>query len=142
MTIQGNGKANSTLKAAQVYVGAGISVVPIRRDGSKSPAIATWSPLQERLPTAEEITRWFGGSEPAGIATIGGAVSGGLELIDFDEDADRVYPEWRDLVEDECPGLMDRLSVVKTPREPAGYHIRYRCTEVPVQGNMKLATDE
>src|SRR5262249_45241058 len=136
-----NVKSSHTLQAARAYVGAGISVVPIKRDGSKLPLIE-WGVLQERLPAEEELTRWFDRSDPAGIATVGGLVSGGLELIDFDKQAATVYPEWRDLVEDECPGLMDRLSVVRTPREPAGgYHVRYRCTEVTVCGNMKLATE-
>jgi putative DNA primase/helicase len=126
---------NETLWAAKAYAQAGLSVLPIRADGSKAPAIGHWKEYQQRLATAAEIERWFGNGHPVGIAVISGAVSGGLELIDFDAEAETIYPAWRELVGAEAAGLCDRLSVAKTPK---GYHVRYRCT-AQISGNTKLA---
>lgn len=129
----------STLATACDYLAAGLSVLPIRRDGSKAPALRAWNWLEAELPTPDHVTEWFDVASPPGIAIICGAVSGNLELIDFDRRADELFPAWRDLVEADSPGLVERLSVVRTPRP--GYHVRYRCTEVPIPGNVKLAED-
>jgi hypothetical protein len=68
-----------------------------------------------------------------------GAVSGNLEKIDFDRG--ELFGLWRELVEAQAPGLVARLSVVQTPREPPGYHVGYRCREVQIPGNTKLAME-
>jgi hypothetical protein len=127
-----------TLAAARAYVAAGLSVVPIRRDGSKAAAVA-WKDHQARLPSDEELVRWFGGAEPLGIALLGGAISGCLETLDFDEQAEATFAAWSELVEAECPGLVSRLSVARTPRQPPGRHVRYRCPDDEIGGNAKLA---
>jgi hypothetical protein len=152
-----NENTRSQLILATALVDSGISLVPIKRDGSKTPDPTdlprewddqdarykpTWNPLQERLATAEELQKWFGGSKPAGIATIGGKVSGNLEILDFDVNAADIFSAWRALVEDEAPGLVEKLNVVATPRDPAGYHVRYRCAEVVIPGNTVLAAEE
>jgi len=64
-------------------------------------------------------------------------VSGGSEVIDFDRGG--LFAPWRALVEAEAPGLVRRLTVVRTPREPDGYHVYYRCPEAA--GNTKLAQE-
>jgi len=68
------------------------------------------------------------------IAIVGGAVSGNLECLDFD-DPD-TYEPFLELLELRCPGLHARLLKRRTPS--GGYHVVYRCTE-PVAGNLKLA---
>jgi hypothetical protein len=150
---------NDTFLAATMYLQAGLALVPISRDGSKAPSAAdlpvkldesgepvlddkgrpcrSWAVFTSRLPTLEEIQQWFDRPQPAGIATVSGAVSGNLELLDFDEEAAVVFPAWCALVEAECPGLLARLNVVKTPRP--GYHVRYRCPGITIPGNTKLA---
>ncbi len=149
--------ADSVLERARQYVRAGISVIPIRRDGSKAPdpvnlpriwnddtskSKTSWKPFTQRCPTDEELQKWFGGGKPAGIGVITGAVSGALELLDFDAEARDIFPKWWALVNHEAPGLVERLSIVQTPREPdGGVHVRYRCPDVKIPGNMKLATD-
>lgn len=130
----------TVLDAALAYLQAGLSLVPIARDGSKRPIIR-WKPYQKRLPTEAEVRDWFAGPAPPGIALVGGAVSGDLEQLDFDQDAEVLFPAWQALVEEECPGLCARLSVVRTPRQPCGYHPRYRCHDVPIPGNTDLAID-
>jgi putative DNA primase/helicase len=59
---------------------------------------------------------------PCGLAVIGGAVSGDIEILDFDA-VDRVAP-WAATVEERAPGLLDRLILVQTPRP--GLHVYYR----------------
>jgi putative DNA primase/helicase len=129
---------NPTLDAALADLRAGLSVIPIRRDGSKAPTCA-WKRYQKLRATEAKLRAWFGHPDPPGIAILGGAVSGGLELLDFDVGAETIYPQWRELVEAERLGLLAKLSVVRTPRP--GFHIRYRCVEIPIPGNMKLAVD-
>jgi hypothetical protein len=144
------------LETARGLLAAGISYLPVARDGSKKPWTnllpqvwnqdtgkfdRKWKPLQGRLPTQEETRDWYDRPGPPGIATICGAVSGNLELLDFDREAADVFPRWRNLVGEEAPRLVERLNVTRTPRLPAGYHVRYRCREVPIPGNDKLATD-
>ena len=136
--VRAQPSTNGPLDAALQCLHAGISVVPIRRDGTKAPTVK-WEPYQSRRATEAEARRWWGKSDPPGIATICGAVSGGLELIDFDKDVDTIFPAWRTLVEAERPGLLERLTIVKTPRP--GYHVRYRCPDIDIPGNEKLATD-
>lgn len=131
-------RRNPALDAALTYIQAGLSVVPIKRDGSKAPAVP-WKQFQARRPTDAELIRWFDRADPSGVAVLGGAVSGGLECIDFDVQAPSIYPQWRELVEAEAPGLADRLCVIRTPRP--GFHVRYRCTETTIPGNTKLAVD-
>jgi len=134
-------KAANVYPIARAYLHAGLSVIPIRRDGSKAPSVGTWKEYQTRLPTEEELRTWYDRPKPPGIAIIGGAVSGGLERLDFDVRADVLFPGWQALVEAEAPGLLDHLPLVQTPREPAGYHIYYRCVEVATPSNTKLAED-
>lgn len=134
--------------AATRYVGAGLSVIPIAPDGSKSPAWGllpkickpdgkvkhAWKPFQSRRATSAEIESWYTGWGPlCGIAVIGGEISGGLEMIDFDT-ADLVEP-WRELVTAQNAALLDRLVMVRTPRP--GVHVYYRC--VVADSSQKLA---
>ena len=79
-----------------------------------TPPWPTWKPYQARIAHDQELVRWF--AQPnVGIALIAGAVSGNIELLDFD-DPSTLRP-WGDLVEDAAPGLMARLVIVQTPTE-------------------------
>jgi hypothetical protein len=149
MTDYGTRNGHSdVLRKALAYCDAGLSVLPVARDGSKAPdwtrlprvgGHATWDPLKEELQSREDVERMFRGERPPGIGVIGGAVSGGLECVDFDREAESIFPAWCELVEAEAPGLVARLSVARTPKP--GFHVRYRCPDVEVPGNTKLAVD-
>lgn len=133
-----------TLKAAMAYLRAGLNLLPVRLDKSKRPdadllPYGKWKHLQSRLLTDTEASAYFGRRDPRGIGVICGKVSGNLETIDFDKQADEIFPAWRQLVEMECSGLLKRLNIVQTPREPAGYHVRYRCPESDIPGSHHLA---
>lgn len=119
------------LNTALSLIGAGISVIPILLDGTKSPKLGSWTEYQSRLPTDIEAVSWF--KQPCGIAAIGGKISRGLECIDFDDAS--CYEPWREMVDEERPGLIGRLSVARTPS--GGWHVRYHADKV--QGNLKLA---
>jgi len=108
------------------YLASGISVIPVLLDGSKEPSIK-WKQYQNRLPTADEVRRWF--SRPAGIGFVTGAVSGGLEVLDFDQP--ECFEPWRSMV----GGLIERLPTVETAS--GGFHVLYRCREIC--GNSKIA---
>lgn len=109
------------------YVSAGLSIVPLRLDGSKSPAVGSWKEYQHRPPTPHEIDEWF--SRPVGIGIVTGRVSGGLEVIDFDQW--EMFEPWRELT----TGINEYLPIVETAS--GGFHAFYRCRQIT--GNAKLA---
>ena len=116
----------TTLTAAMAYTSAGLSVMPVRTD--KKP-IGKWKRHQERIPAQIEIMKWFGKGN-YNIAILGGQVSGGLLILDFDLRADEIFPAWQQMIGD--VGMS--LPVAKTGK---GYHVYLRC-ENPAN-NTKLA---
>lgn len=112
------------------YVAAGISIIPLRMDGSKAPALKSWNEFRTRFATNDELDRWF--SRPAGIGIVCGVLSGGLEVLDFDEEPEATFSAWTKRLPLE---LFARLSVVKTGG--LGYHVPYRCGVIG--GNTKIA---
>ncbi len=99
---------NHTLDVALAYLGSGLSIIPVARDGTKQP--------DARLLPRE-----------------------------YDDDTGHFKATWNpfkdqcEMVESEAPGLLAKLSIAKTPKP--GYHVRYRCSEVSIPGNTKLAED-
>jgi hypothetical protein len=149
-----SGDSNPVYQTALAHLRAGDSIIPIRRDGSKAPQtnllprvwvqhqgkeVPTWSPFKECIVDEATARLWWGRKCPPGIAAVNGQVSGNRESLDFDRDAATIFPAWSDLVEAECPSLIARLCVVRTPRQPAGYHVHYRISGMAVPGNQKLA---
>jgi hypothetical protein len=122
----GQGKAQA-LETALGYAEAGLCVLSVQLDGSKEPNPKVWKAYQTRKPTARELARWFTRGE--GFGLVCGAISGNLEVIDFDDLS--LFDPWAALVEKEAPGLLARL-----PLDDHG-HVFYRCAEI--DGNAKLA---
>ena len=123
-------QTESTQAYARDYIDHGYSVVPMRLDGSKAPSLSSWKDYMLRLPTEQELDQWF--QRPAGIGLICGAVSGGLEVIDFDM-AELIWP----LLSMVPTSLKERLAIYETP---GGWHLAYRCSAIC--GNRKLASWE
>jgi replicative DNA helicase len=128
---------------AREYVAAGISILPIKPDGSKAPEAKflplgadgkpTWAPFQSQIADPETISRWYGNGSRLGIAAIGGLVSGGLEILDLD--CAEVFGPWGELVKAAGGSeLLARLVIVRTPN---GWHAYFR--SATPEGNMKLA---
>lgn len=126
--------SETALEAAKRYLAGGLSVIPVRPNGSKKPAVGSWKQYQKRLPTPEEIEDIF--DEGHGVAIIGGEVSGNLEILDFD--APELFQPWCELVRASRPTLLEAIPLVQTPS--GGYHLPYRC-EV-IGRNQKLASEE
>jgi hypothetical protein len=103
----------SPLEAARHYVGLGLSVIPIRADGTKAPALGSWKEYQRRLPREDELEEWFANGHALGVAVVCGEVSRNLEVLDFDSDA--AYRQWARRVLAERPDALEALPCVRTP---------------------------
>lgn len=129
MNETANGRAPA--EYAVDYLAAGLSVVPIRGDGSKKPTVA-WKQYQTTAPTMSDVNRlWL--ADNIGVGIIHGKVSGSTEAIDIDND--ELFRPFVMEVERSAPGLLDRLTFIKTPRP--GRHIVYKCNAI--EGSQVLA---
>jgi len=108
--------------AALGYLEAGLSVLPIGRD--KRPA-GKWEQYQETRATAEQASRW---NSPA-VGILGGRISGNLWILDFDLEAEEIYPAWRALLAEKYPGLAAALEGAPVARTSKGYHVYLRLPE-------------
>jgi hypothetical protein len=126
----------TTRQAALLALKSDLSVVPIAADGTKKPLLS-WSRFIKEAATPFEVSGWFSKWPDAGIAVIGGAVSGNLEILDFDK-----AEEWNRFVgaarSAGLLGLVRRIAQGYMERSPKGRHLLYRCQE-PVEGNHPLA---
>lgn len=130
---------SSILDVALAARAAGLSIVPAREDGSKRP-LGTWRRYEHALPSEAEIRAWYTNGRQ-GIGIVCGAVSGNLELLDFDHGGAEVWKQFVQRCHERGIGdVLDRVVAgyaEKTPRGE-GVHALYRCTG-PVDGNLKLA---
>ena len=121
-----------TFTASTRYAAAGISVIPVKSDGTKQPAVS-WKVFQQRLPTDEERAKFFANGHQLGIVC--GAVSGNFNLQDFDK------PGLCDLFEQAAAdnGLRDLVQkLVRIGTPSGGDHFYFRSVSPPA-GNLKLA---
>lgn len=84
------------LEVARRYVAAGLSVIPIRADGSKAPAVAKWAEYAERFPDDHELSHWFAPERAVGIGVVCGKVSGNLAVLDFE--SHDIWTRWLDVI--------------------------------------------
>jgi len=115
------------------YRNAGLSVLPANPQ-LKFAALPQWKQYQLRLPTETEVQGWFGNGQ-SGLCIVTGAVSGNLEMIDFDLQA-QLFEAWQQRVKEAAPDLVPRL-VIETSQS-GGRHVIYRC-DSQICGNLKLA---
>lgn len=118
---------------ARQYRDAGLSVIPCR---NKRPTTGTWSQYQADRPTDEQLDHMFSGHADQ-IAVICGAVSGGLEVIDFDLKNDTTGTLWDRVWSDIVEYFNGAPPLVVVNTKSGGVHLYYRCTEIA--GNQKLA---
>jgi len=111
---------------------AGLCVLPAIA-AEKRPALRSWKEYRRHLPTEQQVRTWFAGAEA--ICIVAGAVSGNLEMLDFDGGG-ALYSPWAELIQGEAPGILDRLVIERSPS--GGGHVVYRC-EALIPGNQKLA---
>ena len=125
---------NATQQAALAYIRAGLSILPTGKD--KIPVIKSWKSRMVTIPAESTIRTDF--KNGACLAIVGGQVSGNVECLDFDFEG-RLFTAWMNLVDNDAPGLVDRLVIQET--QNGGFHAAYRCEE-PVGGSKKLSEDE
>jgi hypothetical protein len=123
------------LDAALDAAAAGLSVVPPREDGSKRP-LAEWKDYQVRAASLDQVRAWYANGR-AGLGLVCGAVSGNLELLEFEaEDVYEAYAAAADALG--LSPLVDRIEAGYLEQSPAGgLHWLYRCPVI--EGNTKLA---
>ncbi|MFM8271982.1 MAG: bifunctional DNA primase/polymerase [Gemmata sp.] len=134
MTLAEAIEAGDLLAVARHYVAAGLSVIPVRADGSKAAAVK-WADLMERAPTADELTAWFAPHRAVGVAIVCGKVSGNLAVMDFESDS--AWRRWHDRAA--ALGIADWYAgfpLVRTPK--GGRHLYCRIAQQPAPGG-KLA---
>ncbi len=121
--------------AARLATRAACAVLPAREDGSKRPDVAGWTVYQGRRPRREELRAWFG-AERAGLGLVTGAVSGNLEVLEFDDHG--IYEQF--VAAARALGHAALVERVRDGYEEAtpggGIHWPYRCIEIA--GNTKL----
>lgn len=105
----------------------GWSVVPVA--GKR--AVIPWRSFQQRLPTDAELREGFSRAGVTGVAVVGGMVSGGLAIRDYDNDP--AYERWAG----DWPDLAGTLPTAKTRR---GYHVYARLPDLA--GSMRLVDGE
>lgn len=128
------------LTTALDLAAAGLSIIPIRPDGTKAPA-TSWKPYTLTPATPDQIHAWWTTNPDYDLAVIHGTISGGLEMAEIEgRAADRIH-ELRDLAHDSGLGtLWDTIVTGWLEQSPSGgIHLHYYITDTPVPGNTKIA---
>lgn len=108
---------------------AGLCVLLPRQDGSKQPDVSSWTRYQHQRATRDELHRWYGKGQRTGVGYVCGAVSGDLELFEFDDRA--VYDTFLGAAgEAELDDLVGRIRTGYEETTPGGgIHWFYRLTD-------------
>ena len=126
------------------YLADGVSLVPCsaktkQPDNNLLPTgedgRPTWKPYQTEPASAATVESWFARGCQS-VAAIGGTVSGGLLIIDFDEA--RFYDSWQEQV----GSLAEGLPVQRTGREGGGFQVWLRCPEPGRNEKLAWVPDE
>lgn len=128
------------LDAALAWRHAGCSVIPVKTDGTKMPAIA-WKTYQAEPASEAVVTDWFASDHYDGLGIICGAVSGHLEMFEVEGRAvAEILPAFRDAMRDNGYGdLLDKLNTGFLEQSPSGgLHWLYR-VDGEARRNLKLA---
>ena len=130
------------LEAIKTYLSAGLSPVPIKIKDKYPSMLREWRSYMKRQPTEQEISLWnvYRNSQEYGCGLICGAVSGNLEVIDFDNylnNAEQVFNEYTSIPE--VHAIISAGLVIETTPS-GGYHLFYRCENF--EGNQKLAKEK
>lgn len=123
---------------------AGLCLLPIKADGSKAADVRSWTPYKVNRSTTTEHDEWFDGRRPRGIAVVYGAVSGNVEMVEFEGHAvaEGILDEVTEIME--ASGLGEEWRSVlngwATESPSGGRHFRVRVKGAPVPANTKLAS--
>jgi hypothetical protein len=109
-------------RLAEVYAAAGLSLIPLKPGRANDPWIRDWHTYLQRQPYSGDLARWFAEGVKA-IALVGGAVSGGLAWLDFEDEA--WFDTWRLALPPEAAELAACLPLVRSAR--GSRQLFYRC---------------
>ncbi|MEU7384743.1 DUF927 domain-containing protein [Streptomyces sp. NPDC042207] len=129
--------------AARELHDAGLCVLPVKSDGTKAPDVRSWTEYKVTRSTPEDHDQWFGDGRRTGIGVVTGAVSGNIELIEFEGLAVRegLLEEVTELANNS--GLGDLWQAVTTgwaDKSPSGgVHYKVVVEGRPAAPNTKLA---
>ena len=122
---------------------AGLCVLPVKRDGSKAPDVRSWTQYQAKASTPEEHDQWFGDGR-TGIGILTGAVSGNIELIEFEGRAiaEGLLDEITEIANNSNLGdLWQTVTTGWADESPSGgVHFKVKVDGRPVAGSKKLAS--
>jgi P4 family phage/plasmid primase-like protien len=125
---------------------SGLSIIRVKADGTKSPEVGAataykWKPYQTTAATDEQLAEWFSEDHP-GIGVVTGAVSGNLEMLEFEGRAivERVHVGFfHAMAAAGHSDLLTRITAGYLETSPSGgLHFYYRIATGPVGGNTKL----
>ncbi|MFJ8555280.1 phage/plasmid primase, P4 family [Streptomyces sp. NPDC093676] len=130
-----------TLTAALAWHAAGASVVRVATDGTKRP-LGDWKNAQSVRATDDQLHAQFSGGHP-GLGVVMGAVSGGLEMFEFEGRAvaEGIANDFNEIAEGSGLGdLWNRIKCGYCDRSPSGgIHVVWRVVDGEARGNTKLA---
>lgn len=115
---------------AKRYINAGLSALPAMV-ADKRPTGYPWKKYQTKIMELAELPLF---DNYDAVCIICGEVSGGLEVIDFDDGGSQ-FGAWLASIDQ---AVADQVVAEKSPS--GGYHVFYRAAEI--EGNQKLAKDE
>lgn len=126
--------ANVLVDMAVTMLKDGYSVIPT---GDNKAAAFKWGMRKDKPYEPEHAVFEFQKSRVAGIALLGGEISGGVEILDIDDTT--IRDQIHNMVIAGCSQFIDRLVLTKTPK---GAGIIYRCTERPTLPSHKVCRDK
>ena len=110
----------------------GLSIIPV---SSQKKPFRPWAEHQTKISPISNWHSHFTNQGTVGIIT--GAISGNLEILDFDLKNDPEGTIWDEFVELIPQDMYNRFLIQTTPN--GGYHIIYRCEDATIEKNLKLA---
>jgi hypothetical protein len=112
------------LESALMLHRAGLTLFPVKTDGSRAPKISKWQTITGNTPA--ELNRWFGGTDSAGIAVLGGKPSNDLLIFDFE--TVQAFTDFRKhATQAGLQAVVDAAPLLKTPL--GGRHLYIRGPE-------------
>ncbi|UQA92671.1 bifunctional DNA primase/polymerase [Streptomyces halobius] len=129
---------------ATAWHAAGASVLPVRVDGTKRPAVNAWKQYQNQRMPLLPLRKHFADNPQLGVGVVCGQVSDNLEMLEFEGRAvtEGIYGEFIEIARNSGLGdVLDRIECSYLEQTPSGgFHLFYRVTGEPVGGNTKLAS--
>jgi len=124
---------SEVLNYALEYLKLGLSVIPLQ-PREKRPLIK-WKQYQQRLPTEDEVRKWFSKWPNANIGIVCGRVSGNLLVLDFD--SEDLYKQFMEQAF-AFTNLYNKLKETWIVRTGKGVHIYFRVKDVTPPTKLRL----